>query len=128
MIVQLFEGMVIKHGVIHMLEILMPELSTQFAKIENNHAKIKQLTETIDKTQKICIERLAWEQEEKEKNIGSRSYTIGTYLGYLGLSRLSSLIRNGAATTVLAATADAIVGIDPKLAARFFDGGLNRKR
>jgi hypothetical protein len=51
-IAQLFEGMVIKRGVIHMLETLMPELSTQFAKIENNHAKIKQLTETIDKTQK----------------------------------------------------------------------------
>jgi len=66
-IAQLFEGMVTKRGIIHMLETLMPELSTQFVKIENNHAKIKQLTETIDKTQKICIERLAWEQEEKEK-------------------------------------------------------------
>ena len=54
MIAQLSEGMVIKLGVIQMLETLMPELST-IAKIENNHAKIKQLTETTDKTQEHVL-------------------------------------------------------------------------
>ena len=50
-----------------MLETLMPELSTQFAKIENNHAKIKQLTETTDKSQKYVLKG-SLESKKKKRN------------------------------------------------------------
>jgi hypothetical protein len=65
----MFGGMVIKRGVIHMLETLMPELSTQFAKIENNHAKIKHLTETIDKTQKSVLKGSLGSKKKKRNRL-----------------------------------------------------------